>query len=424
MAAIETEVVVVGGGLAGLGVATALGEDFGVKTTVLDSCTPKLDGQDRFRPNMAASFKNAGMFDLGAIVPGVKDYFSGKTAELYSEMGVEVREKGAYVLASSMLNELAADALLERVDPAEFQEELEPNVKLAASNEAVLKFSKGSQAEPEATMKILIEKAEAVDNVEVVYGDGVTDLAYDGSAWDITTASGKKYKAARVVIAAGPGSAPLLRKLRYNLPMRDVYGLIAQSGDLEQPWLQGSILGAKSYVFWFMRAFCSCFYGTNPLEATSLFGESKSWTTHLYLNVHNNKIYLGGPRIALPGNYGAEATTPSTYTRDMQETEDYARELVDFPEGSSFELDNTWGGVMAFPKDADYPFVGPLGKEFDNTLFVCTGFASAGFREAYGAGHFLACYMQDGQKKLKARIGKVNSRDFSLVLPSRRARRI
>ena len=424
MTAIETDVVVIGGGLAGLGVATTLGEDFGLKVTVLDRCKPKLDGKDRFRPTMAASFKNAGMFDLGAIVPGVREYFTGKTAELYSELGVDVRSKGAYVMASSMLNELAADALLERVDSKKFEEELEPNVKLASENGAVLKFTKGSQAEPEATMKVLIEKAQAVDNVELVYGNGVTNLLYDGIGWSVTTESGSKYKAGKVVVAAGPDSASILKAVDYELPMQQVYGVIAQSEELEEPWLQGSILGAKSYVYWFLRTACRCFYDGNPLEATSLFGESGTWTTHLYLNVHNNRIYLGGPRIALPSTYGEDAITPSTYSRDMAETESYSRELVQYPEGTTFEEENTWGGVMAFPKDVDYPFVGPVGTEFGKTLYVCTGFASAGFKEAYGAGHFLACFMHDGEKKLRQRVGKVNSRDFEMVLPSRRARRI
>ena len=418
----ETDVLVIGGGLAGLGVATALGEEFGVKVVVLDKCSPNLDGNDRFRKDIGASFKNAGMFDIGSTGPGIREYFSCKTADLYKAAGVELREEGAYVMAASKLNSLVADVLLERVNHDDFQNDLEPNVKLASANEAVLKFSKGSQAEPEAAMKVLIEKAQSIDNVEIRFGENVSLVEFNHPEWRITTESEHTYKAQRLVLAAGPQTAKILTQMQFYLPVEDVYGVMSQSNELAQPWLKGSILGAKSYVEWFGRSLCACLCGGgNSLEATSSFGASnESWTTHLYLNVHNNRIYLGGPRVALPYGHPPEATDPTTYTQEMGETEAYSRRLVKYPEGTSFEVDQTWGGIMAFPKDRDYPVVGRFPKWYNETMFLSTGFASAGFREAYGAGFFLATLMEQGEEQARALVGAENGRDLDKVFPGDR----
>ena len=420
----EADVIVIGGGLAGLGVATALGDEYGKSVIVLDKWAPKLDGNDRFDPAAASSFKNAGMFDLGTIIPGVKEYFSGKTAELYEKSGVDLRKEGAYVMASSLFDGLAADVVLERVSKRTFQEELEPNVRLAPSNAAVLKFSKGSQAEPESAMKKLIELAEAMSQVELRYGESAAGIRYEAGHWTIRSGSGETLRATRLVIAAGPGSRALLRRLGYELPVQRVYGVIAQSQELEDPWLKGSILGAKSYVYWLTRTFCSCFIGKNPLEATSWFGERRSWTTHLYLNVHNNRIYLGGPRFGIRGGSPDESFEAAWFERQIRRTEAYSRELIEYPTGVSFAADQTWGGMMVFPADIDYPFVGPLSGAFNDSLFLSTGYASAGFREAPGAGHFLACLMEEGVEELKRKVGRENLRDFESVLPSRRVRRL
>lgn len=419
----DADVIVIGGGLAGLGVATSLVINYGQKVIVLDKTSPKLDGNDRFNPAIAASFKNAGMFDLGAIFPGVKEHFSRKTAELYKSCGVDLRDEGAFVMASSLFQEIAADAVLQRVSRGKFREE-EPNVRLSPHNDAVLKFPKGSQAEPESTMRLLIERAEALESLQLLYGEKVAEMEYAERSWSVRTTSAKVLAAPRLVIAAGPGSRALLQRLDLDLPMQQVYGVISQSQELTSPWLEGSILGAKSYVFWMKRQLCACFSGTNTLEATSWFGESRSWTTHLYLNVHNNRIYLGGPRIAIPDNFPPAAVTPATYARNLREAEDYSKRLIQYPEGVSFELDQTWGGIMAFPDDADYPFVGPVSGVFDNSLFLNTGFGSAGFREAPGAGEFLACMMQEGVEALKRKVGRENGRDFDRVLPSGRVGRV
>ena len=53
---------------------------------------------------------------------------------------------------------------------------------------------------------------------------------------------------------------------------------------------------------------------------------------------------------------------------------------------------------MCFARDNDNPLVGPLNEE--KHLYLSTGFASAGYREAFGAGHFLADIIENGLTKL------------------------
>mmetsp|Transcript_13110 Transcript_13110/g.17001 ORF Transcript_13110/g.17001 Transcript_13110/m.17001 type:complete len:307 (-) Transcript_13110:1897-2817(-) len=295
----ECDVIVVGGGLAGLGVATSLADDWVKDVIVLDKCEPKLDGNDRFDLNMSASFKNAGMFEIDSDLPDIKSYLQEETAQLYRDNGVELRSNGAYVMASTNIEALGTDVFLEEVSKKEF-EQLEPNVQLAKQNDGVYKFKSGSQAEPEATMKILIEKARSIGSLKLLYGETVVQMSFQNGVWTVRTETDRLFKAPRAVIAAGPGSGPLMMELGLDIPMTLVYGLISQSQELTEPWLKGSILGARSYFDWTVqKIFCCCFKG-NTLENTSVFGDPQPWTTHLYLNEYNNRIYLGGPRIKLP----------------------------------------------------------------------------------------------------------------------------
>lgn len=417
------DAIVIGAGVAGLGVAMPLASK-GSKVVVIDSYDPKLNGSDRFVPEAPASYKNAGILGLGAVgAESIKDYFATRTLALYREMGVPVRDDGAYTLASSTVHALASDVFLERVSADDFAA-LEPGAPPAPGNKGIFKFSSGSQAEPEATMKILLRAAETHANVELRLGAGVSGMAYDRTAsqWTITTSRGA-VKGAKLIIAAGPGSAVLLAKLRLRLHVTNVVGVMRQTAPMEKPWLNGTALGARSGVDFAVRdACCGLFCCKETLEVTSWFGENESWTTHLYMNSHGGRQYFGGPRIAIPDKYQLHHLDPALYKKQMDETIAYAKTLLSFPADTVF--DRSWAGVMAFAADDDFPVIGQVPNVFDGSLFVSTAFASAGFREAFGAGEFLAEMIESGGTKVFDGSEDPGLKRYRVVLPVGRIKRM
>lgn len=306
-------------------------------------------------------------------------------------------------MASSILTSLASDALLKRVSSGDLKES-EPNLKLASSNKGVFKYPRGSKAEPEKTMKKIVDCAKEV--VDLRFGVAVTTMEYDSEAklWSIRTESGDVFQSTQTVVAAGPGTGAILQKVGLKFENVQVYGTMKQTEQID-PYLQGVLLGAKSLTEWGIKDFiCDCF-GKETVEATSWFGEScssteKNVTTHLYMAQHDGRLYMGGPRIVFTsGEITVGNQNPKKYESQFADTESYARTLLDFPKNAKFEKE--WGGVMVFPTDDDNALVGRCTDDFDGSLFISSGFASAGFREAYGAGCLLARLMVEGSDWMK-----------------------
>lgn len=403
------DVIVIGGGLAGLGVADGL--DKSTKILVLEKTEPRYDGKDRFRPEISASFKNAGMLDMGSNTNSMKEYFARQTIDLYRKKGINVIDNGGYTMASTHLTSLATDVMLKRVSFSQFKE-LEPHVRLSRKLDGIYKFIRGSKAEPEAAMKTITTNLS--ENIEIKYGEEVSHIRFMDGTWFIDTEL-KTFEAKKLVIAAGPGSKKLLKMVgNYKLDTVNVLGVMTSSETLPISWLKGSILGARSLFYWTVRETLTKILrcGKETLEITSWFGESKNWTTHLYINTHDDKIYVGGPRVVIPDDYTFVHLEPTQYQSEMDSTLSYAKTLIKFPDFCNFRY--IWSGVMCFTKDNDNPLVGPVNEE--KNLYLSTGFASAGYREAFGAGHFLANIIENGLSKLTINSNKY-TKDWKSVMP-------
>mmetsp|Transcript_13110 Transcript_13110/g.17002 ORF Transcript_13110/g.17002 Transcript_13110/m.17002 type:complete len:142 (-) Transcript_13110:1548-1973(-) len=119
-------------------------------------------------------------------------------------------------------------------------------------------------------------------------------------------------------------------------------------------------------------------------------------------------------------NYPPTAVNPATYQEDVASTWVYSETLIKYPKNISFGLDSTWGGVMAFPGDVDYPFIGAIKGRYEDSLFVNTGFASAGFREAYGAGYLCAKLLVEGEGVVNKVMQDKGVKLWKIVLPGGR----
>ena len=370
---------------------------------------PQLDGRDRFDPSIGASFKSAGMLDFGLQDGGVREYFAQKTLERFKEAGIAITEAPAYALAQKSVPGLLTDGLEKQSTIA--------NVRLVQGGKNVFRFPGGVKAEPEAALRILLQELAAMRGVKVLFDAGVVHLAYDDrSRWTCTTVRGKQFQGTKLVLAAGPQTKTLLEKhLKLTINTRNVLGVMAQSNQLAAPWLDGTILGAKTLP---SEGCCCCTGGAFPARAykSSMIGESETWATDLFLNVYDDRIYVGGPRILLKDRYSSVDVDPRIYQRHLQRCIAFAKHLVHLP--TSNPSAQAWTGVMTFPVDLEYPLVGPVDRVFDERLFLNTAHASSGFREAYGAGILLGDVIVSGVSAVANVTAHDFQRDWRAVLPA------
>ena len=320
---------VIGGGVAGLGVALPLARDFHKTVVVLDRSRPQHDGVDRFRPSVAASFKNAGILELG-VLRDIRAYFTSETVRLYRELGVEVRELGAIQPTTSIVDRAVVSQFLRplpsssataasaaRATTTTNQAVASLHVDVPKSNKGVFAFPKGSNAEPEHTMRILHEHARCTRGLSMLYNIEVTSIVREAfvptdepprrrsrsrhhdRAMHAATAHvrahphlhaptrsnskqsllprrprspppsssppqstrmrwrvrwpGGSCTATHVVVAAGPGSKSILRSVGIDIGVTHVYGIMGESSVLTTPFYAGNIIASDAEVRWIVR---------------------------------------------------------------------------------------------------------------------------------------------------------------------------
>jgi len=388
---------VVGGGVAGLGVALPLARDFGKSVLVLDRSRPRFDGADRFRASSASSFKNAGILELG-VLRDIRAYFTSETVRLYRSMGIVVNERGA-VQPTTSLHDRVALELTHVLRPTVVEGSLTP----------FFAFPRGSNAEPEEAMRVLARNAR--DHVVVRYGAHVNSMRRRAGRWHIDHSVATDV-ALNVIVAAGPGSSSLLRALGVDVRVTHVYGIMGESSPLvpDARLYEGNIIGAEAEIQWLVRDVACCRGAVDRTHCTAVWNGTDSAhslrhvSRHMYAATQTRggarRLCLGGPRIELPHALDVahfDNLKPRMFDSEWDVCVRQLRRVISLPAELCFARERRWGGVMVFPDDEEGPLLGTL-EGYDGTLHVHTGYESSGFRQAVGGGAFLASLLCDGSE--------------------------
>lgn len=410
---------VLGGGLAGLGSAIPLAKTFKKKVIVLDRSNPKLDGMDRFRNTCSASFKNAGILQLG-ILPGILGFLVSETERIYKELGINIKYNGAIQPTSSY-----KDALILRVSfMHKCNKNRIDNLSFPSSNKGVYKFpnKNSSNAEPESVMKTLYTIARNTPNLYIFFNSEAYEIKFHENIWYIKTKT-TTICSSHLIVAAGPGSAEILETLGININVKHIYGIMGETTPLNNDFYDGNIIASAAEIKWFMRDVLE-YYRLAPRRShcTAIIHEShiKHYYTHLYaatqIRNDNKRLAVGGPRIQLPKNLkikDMDILKPSMFQREWELTIEYMKRLIEIPVEFESKL---WGGVMCFPQDELGPLIGTIKGVYNNTLHINTAYESSGFRQAMGGGSILANMLIYGETCME----KLNIQQWRIILPDNR----
>jgi len=419
------DLVVIGGGLAGMGVAYESLRR-GKRVCVVEHSPPFETSSKNRRYESAmstgASFKNAGMMNLLKPFKTITNSWQVTTLNVFRALGVPVEHCGLNLLVDNVVEatgvNLAYPHRLRGDTLKKYIATTEPNIMphITVFREA----EHGDVANPEVAVPLL--RAALVHLGLAVVSSEVARAQKDGEVWDVGLVDGTHLRAARLVVAAGPRSKEVAQALfGIDLPTVPVLGVITEFTHDEalDPWFRGLVMGGHSAFSWGMHTVLEqAHLRRNSLEITRDQLSSKQTTTHLYVSRGGPRsIYVGGPRIVLHTLNDGDLA-PERYQADMDRSIAYAHTLLRFP--PSLRRVGAWSGIMSFPADTDYPLVGPL-READG-LWLCTAFASAGFREGFGAGMWMGKLMWGGEHEALDKADKDMMADWRKVMPHGRVK--
>lgn len=392
----EVHTVIIGGGLAGLGCAIGLLKE-NKSVVVLERTRDPFLGEPkelRYDPSMPASYKSAGMIDLYTPLSSIMNHFMKTTNSIYEEAGVPIHHGGLSTIMDQEVVADVADFIFQKevLKGKELQSMklIEPHIRLDKVD-AVYRLDAASSAFPQEAMQHLMDYVRKLGgsikfDQELLFMTRVVKKI--GIKWKVKTRD-LEFFADNIVIAAGPWTKSIVKAhFSRTLPITSVLGIIAEivpPPEAPKPYFNGLIMSARSTIQWGVMDAEDYLIGRSALEVTRYQNRKKTIATHMYMSIQQGNIFLGGPRIALNDNYKEEDLDPALYKKDMQETIDYVNRIVEMPQNSE---KGRWSGVMAFTAD-ELPILGPLEDSTLHGIYICTGFASSGFRAGPGGGAWL-----------------------------------
>jgi glycine/D-amino acid oxidase-like deaminating enzyme len=229
------DVAIVGAGVIGAACARVLARA-GMSVLVLDGGTGAGGTSSRGEGNVLVSDKGPGA-EL-ALAQYASGLWPETVAELADELGpgfpaIEFERKGGLVVATT---EASAPALLEfaasqraaGVDarPVTTAEALDLEPDLNPATAAAVHYPEDAQVQPSIATEALLASARRA-GARVLTGVRVTGAIHgaDGAIAGLQTTSGE-FRAANVVVAAGPWSGEVARSLGVELPIRPRRGMV------------------------------------------------------------------------------------------------------------------------------------------------------------------------------------------------------
>ena len=380
----ETDILIIGGGIAGCATAWALAEGKH-DVTVLE----------RGEIASEASGVNAG--SIGGIgwghMPNLESHLTMGSLELFKQLqldhgyDVEFRQSGTlqaihddaqYAFARDhVLQQRERGYTLELLSSREARS-LEPewNPALCGAIYAPLR----AQADPQKATRAFAAAAARSGAHVFEHRPLLAIHAQGDGAYRVETADGE-LRAGALVIAAGAWCAPIGELLGMRIPIVPVRGQMWATAALP-PRAFHTISSVESMLHWHATP------GNDDQTPPHLtHAGTRRLTRHLYgRQRRNGQVIFGGDRQWVgfdkqPDPAGIEVNRA------------HAAEVLPFL--SAVPLQRTWAGLMPFSLDGA-PLIGKIPQR-DN-LYIVSGLASSGFGRGPMAGKLLADYIHSGQR--------------------------
>ena len=380
----DSEVIVIGGGIAGTSAAYHLAEH-GRSVTLLE----------RGEIASEASGVNAG--GIGALgwgnMPNLESYLTMGSLQIFKtlqlELGydVEFRASGAlqavqtaeqYEYARDQVLSLKSHGYTAELLTVNEARSIEPG--LNPELKGAMHFPLRAQADPQKTTRAFASAAEQL-GVQVLTGREATAIdRLAGGGFRVNCAE-ETYTADNLVLAAGAWCGPLGEMLGLRIPIVPVRGQMWATEPLP-PRVFHSLSAAESPLHWRNSPGNEA---DTPPELTHI--GNRRVTRHLYgRQTRDGEIVFGGDRQLA----GYDKTVDPAGT---EVNFGHTAEILPFLSGLS--ISRSWAGLMPFSLDGR-PVIGKI-PPMDG-LYIVSGLASSGFGRGPMAGKLIADYVHTGHR--------------------------
>ena len=388
----DTEVLVIGGGIAGASAAWRLAE-LGSSVTLLE------------RGDIASEASGVNAGGIGALgwghVPNLQSYLTMGSLQIFKHLQLEL----GYDI------EFRASGALQAIQTAEQYEYARDNVLSLKSQGYTLELLTGNEArglEPELNPDLLsavhfplraqadpvkatraFAAAAASQGAEVLTGREVTAITCQTNggfrvACSIA-GSGEVHTAKQLVLAAGAWCDPLGQMLGLRIPIIPVRGQMWASEPLP-PRVFYSLSAAESPLHWSASPGNDADNNAGTPPELTHIGPQRV-TRHLYgRQTRDGELVFGGDRQVV----GYDKTVEDA---GIEVNCSHVRELL--PMLGQLSIARTWAGLMPFSLDGR-PVIGSI-PQIEN-LYIVSGLASSGFGRGPMAGKLIADYIHTGHR--------------------------
>jgi sarcosine oxidase, subunit beta len=380
----ETEILIIGGGIAGVSTAYHLAQ-YGRHVTLLE----------RGEIASEASGVNAG--SIGAIgwgnVPNLQAYLTMGSLEIFKslqgELGydIEFRRSGSlqaiqteaeYAYIQTRVTALRSQGYTVDLLSTWEARTLEPEISSALLG--CLYMPLRAQADPKKATRAFAAAAEQSGGRILPNHEVAAIRSHADGSYEVKTSQGP-CRAATLVIAAGAWCGDVGVMLGLYIPIVPVRGQMWASSPLP-PRVFHTISAAQSSLQWHTAP------GNDAVTPPCLTHRGdQRLTRHLYgRQTRTGEIIFGGDRQLVgfdkePDPVGIEVN------------HGHAAEIL--PCLREIPIQRTWAGLMPFPLDG-VPIIGKISQH--PNLYIVSGLASSGFGRGPMAGKLLADYIYTGHR--------------------------
>ena len=380
----ESEVLIIGGGIAGTSTAYQLAS-LGLDVTLLE------------RGDIAGEASGVNAGSIGAMgwgnMPDLQSYLTMGSLEIFKSLqldfgyDIEFRVSGSlqaihtekqYEFIRDRVLLLKSQGYSVELLTAREARSIEPE-----ANPELLGFTYyplRAQADPKKATRAFCSAAIR-EGAKILTGHEVTAIhrLVEGS-YSVATKEGE-FRAGALVLAAGAWCGPLGKMLGLHIPIVPVRGQMWATG-VVPPRIFTTLSSAESSLQWHLSPGND---GDTPPQLTHK--RDIRMTRHLYgRQTREGEIIFGGDRQLV----GFDKTIDAT---GIEENRGHATEVI--PMLKELPVSRTWAGLMPFSLDGE-PIIGKI-PQLENT-YIVSGLASSGFGRGPMAGKLLADYIHTGHR--------------------------